>query len=497
MTMRAWQTRRLPGRQAPSPPLPLTVAFFLLHPPRAPRRRCPGGLRAGSGGETVGGGRAGGTGGSAGRAGGRPPPGRLRTPGSAPGPARRRRERGRQLAAAGRPPAHTPGRRLPPRPPPAAPRHERRRWLQAESLPPRPPLAPVRRHYSLFAASGGDGVGLGRRLHLYRGPSCEGKAPSAGVRRLPVPPPSPRLSPAPASSSCSSYRCRPGHRQHQPPPTEDSQPGSQPAPPSAECAAAAHGNSRARSGGARAAPPSALEAEVAEGFRVPSGAAEGFLRERESGSGLGPGGGEEGVCLSAPAALAAYRRFKAGGGNLQEELGSGGSAPRIRRETWRPPAGPFSFGARRPWDSGQLAEFSRAARTARPVGHTFGLRAMTCPDRVALSSGEGNGNPLLSCLKNPKDRGAWRATAHLVAKSRTRVKQLSRIQILVQLFLYNLKETKTSLKLSDLPTFTVRTEELISKILVASYFYFEDQLIQLTSSCNVMDGSMKSFICVC
>ncbi|CAN0221673.1 unnamed protein product [Rangifer tarandus platyrhynchus] len=238
----------------------------------------------------------------------------------APRPARRRRERGRQLAAAGRPPAHTPGRRLPPRPPPrrpAAPRHERRRWLQAESLPPRPPLAPVRRHYSLFAASGGDGVGLGRRLHLYRGPSCEGKAPSAGVRRLPVPPPSPRLSPAPASSSCSSYRwykllrhcfrsrpgsrwsfilspTRPGHRQQQPPPTEDSQPGSQPAPPSAECAAAAHGNSRARSGGARAAPPSALKAEVAEDLRVPSGAAEGFLRERESGGGLEPGGGEVG-----------------------------------------------------------------------------------------------------------------------------------------------------------------------------------------------------------
>ena len=59
----------------------------------------------------------------------------------------------------------------------------------------------------------------------------------------------------------------------------------------------------------------------------------------------------------------------------------GGSAPRIRRETWRPPAGPFNFGARRPWDSGQLAEFSRAARKARPVGHTFGLRAMTCPVR--------------------------------------------------------------------------------------------------------------------
>ncbi|XP_054579451.1 uncharacterized protein LOC114232845 [Eptesicus fuscus] len=37
---------------------------------------------------------------------------------------------------------------------------------------------------------------------------------------------------------------RPGHRQQQPPRTEEPQPGSQPAPPSAECAAAAHGNSR-------------------------------------------------------------------------------------------------------------------------------------------------------------------------------------------------------------------------------------------------------------
>ncbi|XP_067596038.1 transcription initiation factor TFIID subunit 4-like [Pseudorca crassidens] len=77
---------------------------------------------------------------------------------------------------------------------------------------------------------------------------------------------------------------RPGHRQQQPPPTEDSQPGSQPAPPSAECAAAAHGNSRARPGGARAAPPSALEAELAEDLRVPSGTAEGFRGEREGGA---------------------------------------------------------------------------------------------------------------------------------------------------------------------------------------------------------------------
>ena len=33
------------------------------------------------------------------------------------------------------------------------------------------------------------------------------------------------------------------------------------------------------------------------------------------------------------------------------------------------------------------------------------------------SPGEGNGNPLqYSCLKNPLDRGAWRAIVHRVTK---------------------------------------------------------------------------------
>ena len=36
--------------------------------------------------------------------------------------------------------------------------------------------------------------------------------------------------------------------------------------------------------------------------------------------------------------------------------------------------------------------------------------------------GGGNGNPLqYSCLQNPMDRGAWRATVHGVAESRTRL----------------------------------------------------------------------------
>ena len=40
----------------------------------------------------------------------------------------------------------------------------------------------------------------------------------------------------------------------------------------------------------------------------------------------------------------------------------------------------------------------------------------------------GHGNPLqCSCLENPVDRGAWRATVHRLAKSQTRLKQLSTV----------------------------------------------------------------------
>ena len=41
---------------------------------------------------------------------------------------------------------------------------------------------------------------------------------------------------------------------------------------------------------------------------------------------------------------------------------------------------------------------------------------------MATHSGEGNGNPLqYYCLENPKNGGAWQATVHGVAKSRTRL----------------------------------------------------------------------------
>ena len=46
------------------------------------------------------------------------------------------------------------------------------------------------------------------------------------------------------------------------------------------------------------------------------------------------------------------------------------------------------------------------------------------------SPGGGRGNSLqYSCLENPLDKGAWWAIVHGVTKSRTRLKQLSRIYI--------------------------------------------------------------------
>ena len=38
-------------------------------------------------------------------------------------------------------------------------------------------------------------------------------------------------------------------------------------------------------------------------------------------------------------------------------------------------------------------------------------------DMLTIADGEGNGNPLqYSCLGNPMDRGAWRATVYKVTK---------------------------------------------------------------------------------
>ena len=51
------------------------------------------------------------------------------------------------------------------------------------------------------------------------------------------------------------------------------------------------------------------------------------------------------------------------------------------------------------------------------------IRDMGSVPRSGRSPGGGHGDPLrYSCLENPMDRGAWRATVHSVAKSQTWLK---------------------------------------------------------------------------
>ena len=55
--------------------------------------------------------------------------------------------------------------------------------------------------------------------------------------------------------------------------------------------------------------------------------------------------------------------------------------------------------------------------TVRDAGSTSGL---------GRAPGGGHGSPLhYSCIVNPMDRGAWRATVHRVARSQTQLKLLS------------------------------------------------------------------------
>ena len=54
------------------------------------------------------------------------------------------------------------------------------------------------------------------------------------------------------------------------------------------------------------------------------------------------------------------------------------------------------------------------------------LRDVGSIPKSGRSPGGWHGYPLqYSCLENPMDRGAWRAIAHAVAKSQTRLKRLT------------------------------------------------------------------------
>ena len=60
------------------------------------------------------------------------------------------------------------------------------------------------------------------------------------------------------------------------------------------------------------------------------------------------------------------------------------------------------------------------------------MRDMSSIPESGRSPGGGHGNALqYSCLESPVDRGAWRATVHVVAKSQTRLKRLSTARFLL------------------------------------------------------------------
>ena len=61
-----------------------------------------------------------------------------------------------------------------------------------------------------------------------------------------------------------------------------------------------------------------------------------------------------------------------------------------------------------------------------PPANAGDTRDMGSIPESGRTPGGGHGNPLqYSCLENPVDREAWRATVHRVTKSQTRLKQLS------------------------------------------------------------------------
>ena len=58
-----------------------------------------------------------------------------------------------------------------------------------------------------------------------------------------------------------------------------------------------------------------------------------------------------------------------------------------------------------------------------PPTNAGDIRDMGSVPGLGRSPGGGHRNPLqYSCLENPMDRGAWRATVHGVAKNQTQLK---------------------------------------------------------------------------
>ena len=72
----------------------------------------------------------------------------------------------------------------------------------------------------------------------------------------------------------------------------------------------------------------------------------------------------------------------------------------------------------------QIARASQVALVVKNLHANVGdIKDMGSIPGMGIPPGGGHGNPLqYSCLENPTDGGAWRATVHRVAKSWTQLK---------------------------------------------------------------------------
>ena len=67
-----------------------------------------------------------------------------------------------------------------------------------------------------------------------------------------------------------------------------------------------------------------------------------------------------------------------------------------------------------------------ALMVKNPAANARDIRDPGSTPGSGRSPGEGHGNPLqYFCLENPRDRGAWQATAHGVVQSRTQLSNLA------------------------------------------------------------------------
>ena len=120
------------------------------------------------------------------------------------------------------------------------------------------------------------------------------------------------------------------------------------------------------------------------------------------------------------------------------------------------------MGRRRSWDRINLTQDDRRGF---PGGSEFKVSAWNAGDPGSIpgsgrSPGEGNGNPLqYSFLENPMEGGAWQATVHGVAKSRTGLSD----------FTFTFQDDRNQVSKSILSKFIVAIQRTFVELLIEKH----------------------------